>query len=270
MEVLSRMLSKTKEARLIRGFKASKAQEDGLSISHLLFADDTTIFCDADPEQLLHLRMVLSCFEPVTGLGVNMGKSELVPMGDVRNGSQLANILCCHIGYLPMMYLGLPLWASFKASMVWNPILEKVERRLAGWKKLYLSREGRLTLLKSTLSSLPTYYLSLFTIPKHVAARIERLQRNFLWGGLGDGYTHHLVSWDTVCSPLAHGGLGVRKVEVFNRTLLGKWLWKFGREETNLWRVIVAKYWCEWGGWMSGNLLRPQPSHIRGYVYPSH
>ena len=61
-------------------------------------------------------------------------------------------------------------------------------------------------------------------IPKHVAARIEKLQRNFLWGGLGDGFKHHLVGWDTVCSPLAQGGLGVRKVEVFNRALLGKWL----------------------------------------------
>ena len=196
--------------------------------------------------------MVLSCFEAVTGLGVNMGKSELVLVGDVRNGSQLADILCCNIGSLPMTYLGLPLGASFKASMVWDPVLEKVERRLAGWKKLYLSKGGRLTLLKSTLSSLPTYYLSLFTIPKHVAARIERLQRNFLWGGLGEGVTHHLVNWDTMCSPLAHGGLGVRKVEVFNRALLGKWLWKFSRDETHLWRrVIAAKYGLDWGAWMS-------------------
>ena len=93
-----------------------------------------------DPEQLLHLRMVLSCFEAMTGLGVNMSKSELVPVGDVRNGSQLADILCCHIGSLLMSYLGLPLGASFKASMVWNPISEKVDRRLVGWKKLYLSK----------------------------------------------------------------------------------------------------------------------------------
>ena len=76
-------------------------------------------------------------------------------------------------------------------------------------------------MLKSTLSSLPTYYLSLFTIPKHVAARIEKLQCDFLWGGLGDGFKHHLVSWSTVCSLVAQGGLGVRKVEVINRALLG-------------------------------------------------
>ena len=48
-----------------------------------------------------------------------------------------------------------------KAPTIWNLILEKIERKLAGWKKLYLSKGGRLTLLKSTLSSLPTYFLSL-------------------------------------------------------------------------------------------------------------
>jgi hypothetical protein len=157
------------------------------------------------------------------------------------------------------MYLGLPLGVSFKASLVWNPILEKIERRLAGWKKLYLSKGGRLTLLKSTLASVPTYYLSLFTIPKHVVARIERLQRNFLWGGLGDNFHHHLVGWETVCSPLAQGGLGVRKVEVINRALLGKWLWRFGKEDSHLWcKVIVAKYGLEWGGWI---LKIPKGSH---------
>jgi hypothetical protein len=71
--------------------------------------------------------------------------------------------------------------------------------------------------------------------------------------------THHLVGWDTVCSPLAQGGPGVRKVEVFNRALLGKWLYKFGREETQLWRrVIAAKYGLEWGGWMTRN---PKGTH---------
>uniref|UniRef100_A0A2N9GJ10 Reverse transcriptase zinc-binding domain-containing protein n=1 Tax=Fagus sylvatica TaxID=28930 RepID=A0A2N9GJ10_FAGSY len=44
---------------------------------------DTILFCDADPEQLLYICMVLICFEVVTGLKVNMNKSEMVPIGEV-------------------------------------------------------------------------------------------------------------------------------------------------------------------------------------------
>ena len=54
-----------------------------VSISHLLYADDTFLFCDAHPEQLLYIHKILTCFEAVTGLKVNMTKSEMVPIGEV-------------------------------------------------------------------------------------------------------------------------------------------------------------------------------------------
>ena len=95
---------------------------------------------------------------------------------------------------------------------------------------------------------LPTCYLSPFTIPTHVANKIERLERDFLWG---DSKTH-LVGWDKVCAPLKNDGLGIRKLTTFNKALLGKWLWRFGIEETRLWRRVVAlKFGEEWGGWSS-------------------
>ena len=93
---------------------------------------------------------------------VNVGKSEIVPVGEVGNLDALAHILCCKAGYLPMSYLGIPLGVHYKDSSIWNPIIERMEKKLIGWKQLYLSKGGRLTLLKSTLSSLPTYLCSLF------------------------------------------------------------------------------------------------------------
>ena len=184
----------------------------------------------------------------MTGLKVNALKSEMVPIGEVPNVHVLAEILGCQIWSLPVTYLGMPLGAFHKSPTIWKPILEKIECKLARWKKMYLSKGGRLTLLKSTLSSLPTYDLSLFTIPMHMANKIERLQRDFLWG---DSKTH-LVGWDKVCAPLKSGGLGVRKLTNFNKVLLGKWLWRFGIEETRLWRRVVAhKCGEEWGGWTS-------------------
>ncbi len=67
---------------------------------------------------------------------------QLVHVGEVPLLEELADILGCKTSTLPMKYLGLPLGASFKSKNIWNPIVEKMERRLAGWKRLYLSKGG--------------------------------------------------------------------------------------------------------------------------------
>ena len=105
---------------------------------------------------------------------------------------------------------------------------------------------------KSTLSNLHTYLLSLFPILADIAYRIEQLQRNFLWGGLGDDSRRHLVNWSKVCSPIQYGGLAIQNLRYFNEALLGKWLWRFGHEREALWRrVIRIKYGVEGGDWCS-------------------
>lgn len=173
MEVLSRILKKTEEGGFIQGFLASPINSTGIHISHLLFTDDTIHFCDASREQMLSIRLVLTCFQAFIGLKVNVGKSEIVPIGEVQNIQSLANILQGKVGSLPMIYSGMPLGTLYKIASIWNPILERMEKKLSEWKQLYLSKGGRLTLVKSTFSSLLTYYLSLFTIPKAVVTRLE-------------------------------------------------------------------------------------------------
>ena len=71
--------------------------------------------------------MLLLCFQVVTGLKVNVLKSEMVPIGEVNNVHALAEILDCRIGTLPMTYLDMPLGASHKSPTIWNPILERIE-----------------------------------------------------------------------------------------------------------------------------------------------
>jgi hypothetical protein len=58
----------------------------------------------------------------------------------VGNVSGLACILGFRVSSLPLKYLGLPFGAPFKAKSVWNSIIEKTERKLTGWKRLYLSK----------------------------------------------------------------------------------------------------------------------------------
>ena len=80
---------------MLSGFSVDRRVDDSLTISHLLFANDTLILCEAVPEHLTHLRYILLWLEASSGLWVNLGKSELVQVGDVSHLELLANILGC-------------------------------------------------------------------------------------------------------------------------------------------------------------------------------
>lgn len=70
--------------------------------------------------------------------------------------------LNCKVEHLPFMYLGLPLGGCPKKVAFWQPMIDKVHKKLDKWRHFNLSRGGRATLCKSVLSNLPTYYMSLF------------------------------------------------------------------------------------------------------------
>ena len=92
-----------------------------------MFADDTILFCDANVEQILHIQLLLLCFQAMTGLKVNVQKSEIVPIGEIDDVHALAEILGCRVGTLPISYLGMPLGTSHNSPSIWNPIFEKIE-----------------------------------------------------------------------------------------------------------------------------------------------
>ena len=83
-----------------------------------------------------------------------------------------------------------------------------------------------------------------------MATRLERIQRNFLWGSSVECFKYPLVAWENVCLPRELGGFGIRKLVPFNQALLGKWLWRFGYETSHLWRRVIAMKCGEGkGGW---------------------
>ncbi|RVW89084.1 LINE-1 retrotransposable element ORF2 protein [Vitis vinifera] len=241
MEALSQLLSCARNGGFISGFRVGGRGREGLLVSHLLFADDTLIFCDAEADQLQYLSWTFMWFEAISGLKVNLSKTEAIPVGEGIPMETLASVLGCKIGSLPTSYLGLPLGAPYKSTRVWDAVEERFRKRLSLWKRQYLSKGGRLTLLKSTLSSLPTYFLSLFVIPKKVCARLERIQRDFLWGSGALENKPHLVSWKAICATKKEGGLGIRSLSTFNKALLGKWLWRLANENEPLWKQIISR-----------------------------
>jgi hypothetical protein len=73
-----RMISAVVSGGLVSGFCVGIWNVGGFDITHRLFANDTLIFFGVDLDRLRHLRCLFLCFEAVSGLKINLVKSELV------------------------------------------------------------------------------------------------------------------------------------------------------------------------------------------------
>ncbi|WKA01530.1 hypothetical protein VitviT2T_019810 [Vitis vinifera] len=187
-------------------------------VSHLQFADDTIFFSNSREEELQTLKSLLLVFGHISGLKVNLNKNSIYGINlDQAHLSRLAEMLDCKASGWPILYLGLPLGGNPKACGFWDLVVERIS----------------------------------------MAAKIERLQRDFLWSGVGEGKRDHLVRWDVVCKLKTIGDLGLGNISWRNLALLGKWLWRYPREGSALWhQVILSIYGSHSNGWDANTLVR--------------
>ncbi|KAE8735747.1 THO complex subunit 1 [Hibiscus syriacus] len=178
---------------------------------------------------------------PILSLNLNLAKSKLLGINmeeDVL--TDWAAQMGCSVGSFPTEYLGLPLGAKKNSEVLWDPVFRNFSAKLAGWKTTCLSLAGRTVLLKSVLTSLPIFFLSLFKMPCKIGKKLNSLMANFLWGDKEGKRRIHWVNWSTVCKPLNCGGLGVLDLNLTNRALLGKWVWKFANDKNFLWKCVLC------------------------------
>ncbi|KAK3224602.1 hypothetical protein Dsin_004464 [Dipteronia sinensis] len=174
IEALNCLFKKALGLKMLSG---AVFDRNSVHMSHLQFTDDTILFLEPNMDFLLASKRILRCSELASGLRINFHKSCLVKVG--KKGimdSVWAKVIGCKQASLPISYLGLPLGANPSSIACWNPIIQKIEKRLAPWKMRFLSKGGQLVLIKAVLSSIPTYYLSMFKFPIGVANKIEKLQ----------------------------------------------------------------------------------------------
>ena len=92
-------------------------------------------------------------------------------------------------------------------------------------------------------------------MPQKVCARLEKIQRQFLWGGSDQDRKISLVRWATVCTDKSKGGIGIKSFSSMNKALLSKWSWRFANERNSLWRkVICSKFGESSGGWHTSDI----------------
>ncbi|GKB03062.1 RNA-directed DNA polymerase, eukaryota [Tanacetum coccineum] len=237
MESLHLSFNNIINADLFKGIRF----DDSLTLSHLFYADDAVFIGKWDRANILTIVRMLKCFFLASGLQINILKSKLMGIG-VSNEEVLAaaNIIGCSTFSTPFSYLGVKVGMSPSRRKAWDEIIGKVSNRLSKWKIKTLSVGGRLTLIKSVLTSLPLYHMSLYKAPLGVLRDLESLRRKFFNGADINEKRFSMISWNKILASKQKGGLGVSSFFALNRSLLFKWVWRFLSQDASLWHRLIA------------------------------
>lgn len=189
------------------------------------------------------LRLVLRLFSKISGLEINFSKSCFVPINmNVQQIGMVRQILGCRKEEFPVSYLGMPLTVLKPSRHQFLPLIEKLEKRLQGWKQKLLSRGGRFQLVKSVLSTIPIYYMQCFLLPNWVINKVDRLRRLFLWGkNKSNERGLSLINWGLICTPIEWGGMGMTNLKIQNMALLLRWWWRAHHDQNSLWTSILNR-----------------------------
>jgi hypothetical protein len=216
--------------------------DGGLSI--LQYADDIILFMDHDLEKARNKKLLLCTFEKVSGLKINFHKSESFCVGNAQDHlDQYAELFGCKSSDFLIRYLGIPIYFRKLRNAEWRKVEERFERRLDSWKGKHLLIGGRLTLINSVLSSLPTYMMSFFALPKGVQNKLDYFRSRFYWQG-GEQKKYRLAKWSILCQPKDQRGLGIYDLHIKNIALLSKWLFKLLATKGTWQQLLRNKYLC--------------------------
>lgn len=275
MEGLSIILKRCIEEEA--NFAYHQGCED-LKLTHLCFADDLFIFSRGDLVSVEVIKRALQAFSMKSGLSPSLEKSEVFfgnVSGDVKNA-----ILTClpyRTGVFPIRYLGVPLSPVRLQVRDFNPLVVNLKNRLLNWKHKFLSYGGRRQLILSVLYSMQTFWMSVFLIPAATIHEIEQLCRDFLWNRLDGQMGKSRVSWEVVCSPVKYGGLGMKRLGMWNRCMLFKHIWDILTRRDSMWvrwihsncikgrNFWVIKKRNEWS-WLIRTLLDLRPQCRRFFI----
>jgi hypothetical protein len=151
----------------------------------LLYVDDALILLQSTTQQIAMLKMVFHIFHKLSGLKVNLHKSELLVTADQEGKAQYlaAIVVHCKMSNFSITYLDLPLSDRKLPKESYFNLIHQEEQKLSGWKADLLSIGGRLVLLNSVLTAKPLYYMSAFILPRWVIVKLDKIRRRFLWHG---------------------------------------------------------------------------------------
>ncbi|XP_042983262.1 uncharacterized protein LOC122312666 [Carya illinoinensis] len=205
-EGLSSLLNAAGVRKDVSGLKNCR---NAPNINHLLFTDDSVIFCKADVEENKREK-TSTVFSNNVSHELQQEIRSLWGNGDIQQYEK---------------YLGLPQIVGRSKTRAFQSIKQRVWQKLQSLKEKLLSQGGKEILLKVVTLSIPTYSKSCFLLPASFCAELEGLMSNFWWEQKREERRIHWVSWRKMCEAKCRGGFGFKNLRFFNLALLAKQGW---------------------------------------------
>uniref|UniRef100_A0A803Q0T2 Reverse transcriptase n=1 Tax=Cannabis sativa TaxID=3483 RepID=A0A803Q0T2_CANSA len=188
-------------------------------LTGLHFPNDVLLFSHGDFKSVLYMLQTLKLFSLTFGLHPNAFKTAIycsnMQEECVNKIRQLSGFMRHD---LPFTYLGVPICAK--------KISRKESETLAYWSQIII-------------------------MPKRVLKSIEAICRAFLWKGQAVFYGSGAVAWDNVCESKATGGLGITKLESWNKGAMSKYIWAIANNQESLWLRWVNSVYIKGQSWWS-------------------
>lgn len=202
-------------------------------------------FSKANRKNAETLKSLLDTYETISGQLISKQKSSI--FFSKRTNDVTRTLMKTILGIEKEggmgKYLGLPELFGRKKKDMFASVVDRIKQRSVSWSSKRLSGAGKMVMIKSVLSSMPSHSMTCFKLPQSVCANIQSILTRFWWDSEPEKHKMSWISWENMAKPKRKGGLGFKDITSFNDALLAKLGWRILKNPTSLLaRCLLGKY----------------------------
>lgn len=193
-----------------------------LTISHLLFADNSLLFCKASQKEVLVINGILQAYADASGQYINMEKSLVLFSNNTPDRMRDWIKVSLAIKEVAKFetYLGLSTLVGRAKYQTFAYLKDRVWKKLQGWRGMLLSKAGKEVLTKAIAQSIPTYTMGVFQLPTKLCDDLNTMCVNFWWGQVDRERKIDWRRWNILTQAKKVGRMGFRDLKSFNFAML--------------------------------------------------
>jgi len=200
------------------------------------FADDTSLAIIGEPKNVYQCFKVLNEFESVSGLKVNVAKTEAMGLGGFDE--PICKELNIQWVNSTTRVLGIQIAreANTLVAVNYENIIDKIKAKLNVWRRRNLSIIGKINIIKCLGISQIVFYLTMLPSPGITFLKeLEKTLFEFIWNGGPDR-----IKRNTLIGPLDLGGVGMVDVFSLKQSINLSWIKRL-LIEPGTWSYLITR-----------------------------